>query len=61
MDQATAAVLGVREASGRPLLDTLTGAIDDRDLLVILDNAEHVLGAAARLADAIIRRCPRAR
>ena len=61
VDQATAAVLGVREASGRPLLDTLTDAIDDRDLLVVLDNAEHVLDAVARLADAIIRRCPRAR
>ena len=29
-------------------------------LLVVLDNAEHVLGAAAKLADAMLRSCPRA-
>ncbi|MCW2936227.1 MAG: hypothetical protein JWM19_7189 [Actinomycetia bacterium] len=57
----TAAVaLGVREAPGRPMLDTLTGAIGERDLLLILDNAEQVLGAVAGLADAVIRSCPRA-
>ena len=54
------AALGVREAPGRPMLDTLIDAVGDRDLLVILDNAEHVLGAVAELADAIIRSCPRA-
>ena len=34
-----AAVLGVREEPGRPLADTLAGAVGDRSLLVILDNA----------------------
>jgi predicted ATPase len=28
-------------------------AVGDRHLLVVLDNAEHVLGAAAKLADAM--------
>jgi predicted ATPase/class 3 adenylate cyclase len=55
-----AAVLGVREEPGRPVLDTLAGAVGDRSLLVVLDNAEHVLGAAAKLADAMMRSCPRA-
>src|SRR5580698_3755348 len=55
-----AAALGVSEAPGRPVLATLTDAIGDRDLLLILDNAEQVLGAAAELAGAIIRSCPRA-
>jgi predicted ATPase/DNA-binding NarL/FixJ family response regulator len=41
------------------MLDTLIDAIGDRDLLVILDNAEQVLGAVAELADAVIRSCPR--
>jgi predicted ATPase/class 3 adenylate cyclase/DNA-binding CsgD family transcriptional regulator len=58
--RTAAAALGVREAPGRPVLDTLTDAISDRDLLLILDNAEHVLGAVAELADAVIRSCPRA-
>jgi predicted ATPase/class 3 adenylate cyclase/DNA-binding CsgD family transcriptional regulator len=57
--RTAAAVLGVREEPGRPMLDTLVDAISDRHLLVLLDNAEHVLGAAAKLADAMMRSCPR--
>ena len=57
--RTAAAALGVREVPGRPTLDTLIDALGDRDLLLILDNAEHVLGAVADLADAIIRSCPR--
>ena len=51
--RTVAAVLGVREEPGRPMLDTLVEAVGDRYLLVVLDNAEHVLGAAAKLADAV--------
>jgi predicted ATPase/class 3 adenylate cyclase/DNA-binding CsgD family transcriptional regulator len=58
--RTVAAVLSARDEPGRPMLDTLTDAIGDRHLLVILDNAEHVLGAAAKLADAMMRSCPRA-
>jgi predicted ATPase/class 3 adenylate cyclase/DNA-binding CsgD family transcriptional regulator len=58
--RTVAAVLRVREEPGRPMLDTLADAVGDRHLLVVLDNAEHVLGAAAKLADAILRCCPRA-
>jgi len=57
--RTAAAALGVREAPGRPILDILIDAVGDRDLLLILDNAEHVLGAVAELADAVIRSCPR--
>jgi predicted ATPase/DNA-binding CsgD family transcriptional regulator len=58
--RTVAAVLQVREEPGRPMLDTLVDAVGDRYLLVVLDNAEHVLGAAAKLADALLRSCPRA-
>ena len=57
--RTAAAALRVSEAPGRPMLGTLTDAIGDRDLLLILDNAEQVLGAVAELADAVIRSCPR--
>ena len=57
--RTTAAALRVSEAPGRPMLGTLIDAIGDRDLLLILDNAEQVLGAVAELADAVIRSCPR--
>jgi non-specific serine/threonine protein kinase len=53
--RTVAAVLGVREEPGRPMLDTLADAIGDRRLLLVLDNAEHVLGAAAKLADVVMR------
>jgi predicted ATPase/DNA-binding CsgD family transcriptional regulator len=58
--RTAAAALGVREVPGRPLVDTLIDAVGGRDLLLILDNAEHVLGAVAELAEAVIRSCPRA-
>ena len=58
--RTVAAVLGVREEPGRPVPDTLADAVGDRPLLMVLDNAEHVLGAVAKLADAMMRSCPRA-
>jgi predicted ATPase/class 3 adenylate cyclase/DNA-binding CsgD family transcriptional regulator len=58
--RTVAAVLQVREELGRPVLDTLVEAVGDRYLLVVLDNAEHVLDTAAKLADALMRSCPRA-
>jgi predicted ATPase/class 3 adenylate cyclase/DNA-binding CsgD family transcriptional regulator len=57
--RTVAAVLQVREEPGRLILDTLVDAVGDRYLLVVLDNAEHVLGAVAKLADAMMRCCPR--
>ena len=54
-----AAVLDVGEEPGRPMLDSLIDAVGDRSLLVLLDNAEHVLGAASTSwLDALMRSCP---
>jgi non-specific serine/threonine protein kinase len=58
VDRTVAAVLQVREEPGRPMLGTLADAVGDRHLLVVLDNAEHVLGAVAKLADTLVRCCP---
>src|SRR5215831_16049227 len=51
-------VLGVRQEPGRPVLDALTEAVGGRSLLVVLDNCEHLIGACAKLADALLRSCP---
>ena len=51
-------VLGVRQEPGRPVLDTLVGAVGGQGLLLLLDNCEHVIGACAKLADALLRGCP---
>ena len=55
---AVADVLGVRQEPGRPVLDALVDAVGGQSLLVLLDNCEHVIGACAKLADALLRGCP---
>jgi non-specific serine/threonine protein kinase len=50
--------LGIRQEPGHPVLDTLVAAVGGRSLLVLLDNCEHVIGACAKLADALLRNCP---
>ena len=42
-------------------LETLLDALASQDVLIVLDNCEHLIGACAKTADAILRRCPRVR
>src|SRR5215212_4293633 len=44
--QAVAATLGVREQPGGSLLHTLLSALRDKEMLLILDNCEHLIDAA---------------
>ena len=53
-----AQVLGVQAAVGRPLIDALVDSLRGRQLLLVLDNFEHVL-AAAMVVDTLLRACPR--
>jgi predicted ATPase/class 3 adenylate cyclase len=46
-----AKTLSVQEATNRPILDSLKEYLRDRQLLLVLDNFEHVLIAAAQVAD----------
>jgi predicted ATPase/class 3 adenylate cyclase len=52
-------VLGIAAQPGRPVLETLLDALGPQDLLILLDNCEHLVDACAKIADAILRRCPR--
>jgi predicted ATPase/class 3 adenylate cyclase len=56
--QTVAEVLGVREQPGRPLLDTLIDAMQAKQLLLVLDNCEHLVEACAHVVDALLRACP---
>lgn len=47
-----AAVLGVREEASRPLFATLMDWLSHRELLLVLDNCEHLAEACAQFADA---------
>jgi predicted ATPase/DNA-binding SARP family transcriptional activator len=59
--QSVAAALGVREAPGQPLTETLTAALRSKQLLLVLDNCEHLIAACAHLAEALLRACPEVR
>ena len=56
---AVADVLGVREQPGRTLTATLAGYLRTRRLLLVLDNCEHLIQAAATLAESLLQSCPR--
>ncbi len=47
---AVAATLGVREEAGQSLVEALQRFVEDRALLLVLDNCEHLLEACAQLA-----------
>ncbi len=59
--QAVAQAVGVREQPGVDVLATLLDALNSRNLLLLLDNCEHLLEPAARLTDALLRGCPQLR
>lgn len=53
-----AQALGMRQAHGRSIEESIPLWLKRRKLLLILDNCEHVLGAAAGLVVAILRTAP---
>jgi predicted ATPase/class 3 adenylate cyclase len=58
VDLTVAGVLRVKEAADKSVRQTLTGHLNGKTTLIVLDNCEHVLDASARLADAILHNCP---
>jgi non-specific serine/threonine protein kinase len=59
--QAVTTVLGLREQPGRPLSETLAEFLSSRQLLLILDNCEHLLAACADLVQRLLSACPNVR
>ena len=55
--QALADAVGVREESGRALVDTLIDRLRVWHGLVVLDNCEHVVGACAELVAELLGSC----
>ncbi len=58
MAQTVAFTLGVREQPGRSLTETLADYLRPREMLLVLDNCEHLVEACADLTDALLRACP---
>jgi predicted ATPase/DNA-binding SARP family transcriptional activator/DNA-binding CsgD family transcriptional regulator len=59
--QEVAGALEVQERPGQPLTGTLVDGLRDREMLLVLDNCEHLIDAASRLADELLYSCPRLR
>jgi predicted ATPase/class 3 adenylate cyclase len=55
---AIARTLGVRETSYRPVLDELIGQLQDKQLLLLLDNFEQITSAAPLVGE-LLQGCPR--
>jgi predicted ATPase/DNA-binding CsgD family transcriptional regulator len=58
--QALASAVGVRPLPGQSAVDAGVAHLAGRRALVILDNCEHLLDAAAEVAAALLDRCPEA-
>jgi predicted ATPase/DNA-binding SARP family transcriptional activator len=58
---AVAATLGVVEGSDGGPLEGLLAHLGTRELLLVLDNCEHLVDACAALTAALVRRCPNVR
>jgi predicted ATPase/DNA-binding SARP family transcriptional activator len=53
-----AATLGLRERGGQSVVDVIADYLADRSLLLVVDNCEHVIDAAARLVDTLLSAAP---
>lgn len=59
LPQALAKALGVPEVPHQPIAVTLASSLRSRELLLVLDNCEHLATACARLVETLLRLCPR--
>ncbi len=55
--QAVAQTLGVRESPNQPLLESLKNFLREKQVLLILDNCEHLIAASAQLAFDLLSHC----
>src|SRR5712672_2211184 len=56
--QAVAQALEVKEQSTRPVIESLGDHLASKRLLLVLDNAEHLLEGCMQFVDLILRRTP---
>jgi predicted ATPase len=52
-----AVALGVREQPGVPAAEVLARVLARQQVLLVLDNCEHVIGAAAQLCAGLLAAC----
>lgn len=52
--QAIASALGVKEEAGHPVIEALERHVRDREMLIVLDNCEHLVAACAGCAKRLL-------
>src|SRR6266540_6489604 len=57
--QTLAAIFGLRELPNMSLTSIVTDYLRAKELLLILDNCEHLVEACAQLSENLLRNCPR--
>ena len=57
--QEIAQSLNVREASDEPLIETLKMYLRSKDVLLLIDNCEHLIRDCAQYAEQLLAACPR--
>jgi len=55
--QTTASTWGITAAHNQPIMELLIGFLRTKHLLIVLDNCEHLIPAAAALAAELLRAC----
>jgi len=56
--EALAQTLNIKDTGGQPIEDVLVNLLQNRQLLLILDNCEHLLNECARISKLLLSRCP---
>lgn len=57
LPHSVAHVFGLKQQPGTSLTQTIAEHLASKHLLMVLDNAEHLLEACAQLSDAVLREC----
>jgi predicted ATPase/class 3 adenylate cyclase len=58
---AVGGALSAQERADRPVVESLADRLRSKELLLVLDNCEHLLDACAELAGRLLRVCPQLR
>ena len=56
--EVVATTLGVRFGTRDAAIGALVDALGDREMLILLDNCEHVIATGAAMTEALVRSCP---
>ena len=61
VSRTTAVTIGLREEPQRPVIDVLCDFLAEKNLLLIVDNCEHLVDACAHMAEKILQHAPNVR